>query len=822
MNSLVQIIDTILSKAKEKYFQPEKGEKPPKGAFVEIGKRGGHKYQKQATKNIKWLEKPKNNLTLSGIKIPPNWNKVLISSSLKSRLQAIGFDSKGRKQYLYSSEGQNQSKAKKNKRLKVFTKSYPKLLDKITNDLDKSEEAACLYLISKTSFRIGSTKDTKADKQAYGASTILRNQISINGNNISFNFMAKKGVKVRQTITDSFLAKKFLAKKSNETLFNTTDSKVRVYIKSISNNKFVIKDFRNYIATKMAFNIIKKYPFPETKTNFKKYIKEIATKVSAKLGNSPSMALKAYIAPEVFQNWLTTYPDVLKILKSNDETFEEFLDSIYYFPEVEMSGPEQDEDETEEVFQKEMPPTAIIANIAPQTDTNQGQDELGNKPSRLELKKKLNKLFVQKEKIYIQPEKGERPPKGLAIKVGPREGTYYESSPAEELVNKDTLNVYWHGSVSGDLRGGSTGLHLGTYEAARIALNARIGIPAKGEWDGTREYGKTKLAGKETLKRLDHKGYNISGFNVDAPEEDYYPKKGKLKYSDGTEVSLESKPNIEPFKIIGNMTNSKTSPLSDIKANATMSGNIKGGRQKSGFFYTNISEDEGSISVVVPNGSFIKKLTRVDTTQAVGNVSENIKELQVNLQDKGFDKIGISGYSILKEKVNEIVITGERANQTKVLHNPSLDTLVYDQKNKPEGAKEIENAVPLKEVPNKDPFFKEEYAFNLDKYPRLYLLMRWAGIKDDKISFIQQLKLNQEYTKTNYPVFWKYMRDRGLFQKEKVYIQPEKEEKPPEGITKESLKLKINKGINEFNEDTVISNEENDPEYGYGSPVNTT
>ena len=66
------------------------------------------------------------------------------------------------------------------------------------------------------------------------------------------------------------------------------------------------------------------------------------------------------------------------------------------------------------------------------------------------------------------------------------------------------------------------------------------------------------------------------------------------------------------------------------------------------------------------------------------------------------------------------------------------------------------------------------------------------------------------------------MRDRGLFQKEKVYIQPEKEEKPPEGITKESLKLKINKGINEFNEDTVISNEENDPEYGYGSPVNTT
>jgi hypothetical protein len=49
--------------------------------------------------------------------------------------------------------------------------------------------------------------------------------------------------------------------------------------------------------------------------------------------------------------------------------------------------------------------------------------------------------------------------------------------------------VFWHGSPSGDLRGGKSGLHVGTKEAAKQALEARIGIPADGKgWSGDREY----------------------------------------------------------------------------------------------------------------------------------------------------------------------------------------------------------------------------------------------------------------------------------------------------------------------------------------------
>jgi len=173
--------------------------------------------------------------------------------------------------------------------------------------------------------------------------------------------------------------------------------------------------------------------------------------------------------------------------------------------------------------------------------------------------------------------------------------------------------TYWHGSASGDLRGGSSGLHLGTKEAARQALEARIGIPATGEWDGTREYGKTLLAGRETQHRLNkEEGRNTgTGANVGAPEHDYYPtdrwtaSTAFLKYADGSPMPMDVKPNILPYKLDTEMTNTRDLTLGDTKANASMRANLTKGVAKRGFYYTNIGEDEGSISVVVPNGKHV-------------------------------------------------------------------------------------------------------------------------------------------------------------------------------------------------------------------------
>lgn len=179
--------------------------------------------------------------------------------------------------------------------------------------------------------------------------------------------------------------------------------------------------------------------------------------------------------------------------------------------------------------------------------------------------------------------------------------------------------VWWHGSCSGDLRGGRTGLHLGTYQAAKQALEARIGIPADGKgWTGNRRYGATLLAGWATLQSKmnpDGSRYVRTGFNCDVPMNDFYivdcdkndPSNiwETLKYPNGEYVSLDCKPDIQPFLISGKMTNSASNPHEDFKANGYMGHQLKRGLAKSGYYYKNASEDEGSISIVVPNGDFI-------------------------------------------------------------------------------------------------------------------------------------------------------------------------------------------------------------------------
>jgi len=180
-------------------------------------------------------------------------------------------------------------------------------------------------------------------------------------------------------------------------------------------------------------------------------------------------------------------------------------------------------------------------------------------------------------------------------KLGKAEG------PPEELA-KTEGDVYWHGTPSGDLRGGTTGLHVGTRQAAEDALHARIGVPVEGTWDGTREYGKTLLAGQRTLEA---RGIFPTGYNAEAPEEDHFPT-GTAAFSSGEPVLATHRPNIIPVRIKGPMTNTPYSPHSDARANAMMQGALKRKAAKKGYYYQNEGEDPGSVSAVLPGPGHVE------------------------------------------------------------------------------------------------------------------------------------------------------------------------------------------------------------------------
>lgn len=180
-----------------------------------------------------------------------------------------------------------------------------------------------------------------------------------------------------------------------------------------------------------------------------------------------------------------------------------------------------------------------------------------------------------------------------------------------QFINESyDVTRYYHGSTDKKLEG-KNGIHIGTKLAATQALEARIGVPAIGGWEGKTEYGKTLLAGKKTLQSLEKQGkWCMTGYNAgrDVPEEDYYPtQRGEIAtYSDGTKISMKCKPIVFPVKIVGPMSNSYTKPHGDMRANGMMIRALKAGNAKSGFYYKNIAEDEGSISAVVPDKTFLE------------------------------------------------------------------------------------------------------------------------------------------------------------------------------------------------------------------------
>ena len=182
-----------------------------------------------------------------------------------------------------------------------------------------------------------------------------------------------------------------------------------------------------------------------------------------------------------------------------------------------------------------------------------------------------------------------------------------DSKQCESLIE-----AYWHGTASGDLRGGATGLHVGTHLAAYEALTATIGYPVSGVWDGTREYGKTLLCGKRTLQKrgIRPTGFNC-GFGSPFPEDDFYPGEYKpATFSNGQPIPLDSKPDIFELEIVGKMSNSEYRPHGDSHANGRMRGLLKRGKAKSGYFYKNDGEDWGSISAVLPGEAHIRKIER--------------------------------------------------------------------------------------------------------------------------------------------------------------------------------------------------------------------
>jgi len=249
------------------------------------------------------------NLRKKEMRIPPAWTDVKINKDREADLQATGYDSKGRKQYIYSENAVMKAAAAKFARNEELLSKALEIEKQNTKNLKSDDPhirecAQIMSLIMATGIRPGSDTDTGAEKQAYGATTLEGRHVVKMTNIVRLRFVGKKGVDLDIPIFDNDIAEMLLKKKaaagSRGRIFNVSDSQLRDYVKTLDGGGFKTKDFRTLKGTAVAMEEIKNHKKAKNITQYKKSVKAISKKVAAVLGNTPAIALKSYINPFVF------------------------------------------------------------------------------------------------------------------------------------------------------------------------------------------------------------------------------------------------------------------------------------------------------------------------------------------------------------------------------------------------------------------------------------------------------------------------------------------------------------------------------------------
>ena len=148
---------------------------------------------------------------ITALVIPPAWRDVWISPDPFGHIQATGFDEAGRKQYLYHPRWHERRALAKFDDMVEFARALPALREVVEHDLalgDLSREqvlACATRLLDRGFFRIGS-EVYAVTNETYGLATMLKSHATVDGDTISFDYVAKESKRRVQAVIDPEVA----------------------------------------------------------------------------------------------------------------------------------------------------------------------------------------------------------------------------------------------------------------------------------------------------------------------------------------------------------------------------------------------------------------------------------------------------------------------------------------------------------------------------------------------------------------------------------------------------------------------------------------
>jgi DNA topoisomerase I len=258
---------------------------------------------------------------IRALAIPPAWTDVLIAPRAGDKVQAIGYDVAGRKQYRYNSEYAAGRSRGKYRRMMRFAKTLPALRS-VTNDHLKQEGlgrervlATVVRLMTRAFFRVGSERYAVENK-TFGIATLQKRHLKVEGNHLFFRYAGKRRIDQRRVVADTPLVeiihellelpgrRLFRFRDEEGKLQNVTAREVNRYLKEILGERFTSKDIRTWGGTLRAATILADIGPARTPREAEKNVVLTCKLVATELGNTPAVCRSAYIHPRILDSYL--------------------------------------------------------------------------------------------------------------------------------------------------------------------------------------------------------------------------------------------------------------------------------------------------------------------------------------------------------------------------------------------------------------------------------------------------------------------------------------------------------------------------------------
>jgi DNA topoisomerase I len=273
---------------------------------------------------------------INGLAIPPAWSDVWICPWPNGHIQAIGTDAAGRRQYRYHEDWRKRRDNEKYDRALELGRALPSLRRTITKDLattglgKRRVLATGVRLLDIGCFRVGS-EEYAQDHETYGVATMLKEHVSLHGDELVFDYPAKGSIPRTLTINDpetrdvlSALRRRrggsdeLLAWKDGRAWVDIRAADLNAYIKEEAGEDFSAKDFRTWSATVFAAVVLgRDIHGARSKTAHRRVVTAAIKEVAEYMGNTPAVCRSSYIDPRIIDRFHAgeTIADVVHDLK---------------------------------------------------------------------------------------------------------------------------------------------------------------------------------------------------------------------------------------------------------------------------------------------------------------------------------------------------------------------------------------------------------------------------------------------------------------------------------------------------------------------------